>query len=159
MYADFLISMKRSEEWNAEIQRTLELDPFNPFFRCFYAWHLVYLPRYDEAISQLRKVLASEPDFSSAHMGLWGAFYKKGKYEEALAEAEKFYAVLGDREVVDALTRAYAEADYARAMHLGVQVLATRSQRTHVPAVRIARLYAHAGKNDQVMKWLQRAFE
>jgi len=159
MYADFLISMKRSEEWKAEIQRVLELDPFNPLFQCFYAWHLVYLHRYDEAISQLRKVLATEPDFSSAHMGLWGAFYKKGMYEEALAEAKKFYAALGDREVGDALTRGYAEGRHARAMHLGAEVLAARSRHTHVPAVRIARLYAHAGNNDQVIIWLQKAFE
>ena len=43
MYADFLISMKRPEEWAVEMQRVLELDPLNPFFQCFYGWHLVYL--------------------------------------------------------------------------------------------------------------------
>jgi TolB-like protein/Tfp pilus assembly protein PilF len=159
MYSDFLISMKRLEEWQTEIQRVLELDPFNSFFRCFYGWHLVYLQRYDEAIAQLHKALAIEPDFSSAHMGLWGAFYKKGMWQEALAEARKFFAVLGDREVEDALTRGYAEGGYAGAMHRGAEVLATRSQRTHVPGMRIARLYAHAGENDQVMKWLQLACE
>lgn len=158
MYADFLIWMKRSEEWQVEIQRVLELDPFNAFFRCFYGWHLVYVHRCDEAISQLHKALATEPDFSSAHMGLWGAFYKKGMWEEALAEARKFFAVLGDGEVEDALTRGYAEGGYAGAMHLGAEVLATRSRQSHVPSVRIARLYAHAGENDQVMKWLQTAW-
>ncbi|MGB9072044.1 MAG: winged helix-turn-helix domain-containing protein [Terriglobales bacterium] len=157
MYADFLISMKRGDEWNTEIQRTLELDPFNPFFHCFYGWHLVYLQRYDEAIAQLGKVLATEPDFSSAHMGLWGAFYKKGMHKEALAEATKFFIVLHDSEVADALARGYAEGGYARAMHLGAEVLAERSRRSHVPAVRIARLYAHAGDKDEVLQWLQKA--
>jgi len=159
MYADFLISMKRPQEWEPEIHRALDLDPFSPFLQCFYGWQLVYLKRYDQAISQLQKVIATEPDFSSAHMGLWGAFYKKGMYGEALAEAEKFYEVLGDHEVGNALKRGYAEGGYARAMHLGAEVLATRSQRSHVPAVRIARLYAHAGEKDQVMRWLQKAFE
>ena len=159
MYADFLISMKRTDEWNREIHKTLELDPFNPFFQCFYGWHLVYLQRYDEAIAQLHKVLEPEPDFSSAHMGLWGAFYKKGMHEEALAEARKFFSVLHDREVEEALTRGYAEGGYARAMHLGAEVLAARSKQTHVPAVRIARLYAHAGDKDQALHWLQRAAE
>ena len=157
MYADFLISMKRTQEWNTEIHRTLELDPFNPFFPCFYGWHLVYGQRYDEAIAQFHKVLATEPDFSSAHMGLWGAYYKKGMTEEALAETRKFFSVLHDREVVDVLTRGYSEGDYARSMHLGAEVLAVRSKRTHVPAVRIARLYAHAGDKEQVLHWLQRA--
>jgi tetratricopeptide (TPR) repeat protein len=157
MYADFLISMKRTDEWNAEIHRTLELDPFNPFFQCFYGWHLVYLQRYDEAIVQFRKVFATVPDFSSAHMGLWGAYYKKGMNEEALVEARKFFSVLHDREVEEALTRGYSEGGYARAMHLGAEVLAARSKRTHVPAVRIARLYTHTGDKEQVLHWLQRA--
>jgi adenylate cyclase len=159
MYADFLISMKRPQEWELEVHRALDLDPFSPFLQCFYAWHLVYIHRYDEAISQMQKVLATEPDFSSAHMGLWGAFYKKGMYGEALAEAEKFYEALGDHEVAGALKRGDTEGRYARAMHFGAEVLAARAQNIHVPAVRIARLYAHAGENDQVMKWLQIAFE
>ena len=159
MYADFLISMRRTQEWNAEVQRALELDPFNPFFPCFYGWHLVYVRRYDEAISQFHKVLATEPDFSSAHMGLWGALYKTGRHKEALAEAKKFFAVLGDHEVEDALTRGYAAGGYAKAMHLAAEVLAARSTRTHVPGVRVARLYAHAGEKDQVMKWLEKAYQ
>ena len=157
MYADFLISMKRTNEWNTEIHKTLELDPFNPFFQCFYGWHLVYLGRYDEAINQFRKVLATLPDFSSVHMGLWGAYYKKGMQQEALAEAQKFFDVLHDHEVEEALTRGYAEGGYARAMHSAAEVLAARSQRTHVPAVRIARLYAHAGDKDEVLRWLHKA--
>src|ERR1035441_9406247 len=159
MYADFLISMRRTQEWNTEVQRALELDPFNPFFPCFYGWHLVYVHRYDEAISQFHKVLATEPDFSSAHMGLWGALYKTGRHKEALAEAKKFFAVLGDHEVEDALTRGDAAGGYTQAMHLAAEVLAARSTRTHVPGVRIARLYAHAGEKDQVMKWLEKAYE
>ncbi|HVO60991.1 MAG TPA: winged helix-turn-helix domain-containing protein [Terriglobales bacterium] len=159
MYSDFLISMKRTEEWNAEIHRTLELDPFNPFFQCFYGWQLVYLGRYDEAITKLQKVLATEPDFSSAHMGLWGAYYKKGMYAEALAEARKFFAVLGYHEVEEALRRGYAVGGYTRAMHMGAEALAARSRRTYVPAVRVARLYAHAGNNEEVLHWLQKAYD
>jgi tetratricopeptide (TPR) repeat protein len=157
MYADFLISRKRTDEWNREIHKTLELDPFNPFFQCFYGWHLVYLQRYDEAIAQFHKVLEISPDFSSAHMGLWGAYYKKGMQEEALSQAQRFFSVLHDHEVEEALTRGYSEGGYARAMHLGADVLAVRSKRIHVPAVRIARLYAHAGDKEQALHWLQKA--
>jgi len=159
MYSDYLISMKRNDEWNVEIKRTLELDPFNPFFRCFYGWQLVYLGRNDEAIVELRKVLATDPDFPSGHLGLWGAYYKKGMRAEALHEAERFFSALRDVEVEKALARGYAEGGYERAMHMGAEVLAERSKRTHVPAVRIARLYAHAGEKDQVLQWLERAFE
>jgi TolB-like protein/DNA-binding winged helix-turn-helix (wHTH) protein/tetratricopeptide (TPR) repeat protein len=159
MYADYLISIKRVPEWETEIRRTLELDPFNPFFQCFYGWHLVYLHRFDEAIAQFHKVLATVPHFSSAHMGLWGAFYKEGMNQEAFEETRKFFAALGDDEVVGALTRGYAAGGYTRAMHLGAEVLAARSKQNHVPAVRIARLYAHAGDKDAAIRWLQKAYD
>jgi TolB-like protein/DNA-binding winged helix-turn-helix (wHTH) protein/Tfp pilus assembly protein PilF len=158
MFADFLISMKRLDKWSTEIHRTVELDPFNPFFQCFYGWQLIYVQRYDEAIAQLTKALATEPDFSSAHMGLWGAYYKRGMDDEALAEAIKFFVVLHDHEVADALTHGYAEGGYGRAMHLGAEVLAVRSKRSYVPAVRIARLYAHAGDKDEALRWLRKAY-
>jgi serine/threonine-protein kinase len=158
-YSDFLISMKRNTEWKAEMQRVRELDPLNFAYQCFYGWHLVYLRRYDEAIAQFRQVLASQPDYSSAHMGLWGAFYKKGLDQEALAEAKKFFGVLGDREVVEALDHGRAEAGYRGAMKRAGDTLAARSRRSHVPAIRIARVYAHAGENERALEWLEQAYQ
>jgi serine/threonine-protein kinase len=159
MYADYLISLRRTEEWEVEIRQTLELDPLNFFFQCFYGWHLVYVRRYDAAIAQLRKVFAMQPGFSSAHMGLWGAFYQKALYTEALAEAREFFAVLGDREIVESLDRGSAEGGYRRAMRCAADSLSARADRIHVPAVRIARVYAHAGENERSLAWLERAYD
>jgi len=158
-YADVLISMKRTAEWASEMQRVLELDPLNPFYQCFYGWHLVYLHKCDDAITYLRESLAADPGFSSAHLGLWGAFYRNGRHDDALAEAAKFFAVLGDHEVEGALRRGFEHGGYSRAMCLGAELLAKRCRSCHVPSVRIARLYAHAGENDRAMEWLERAFE
>ena len=84
MYADYLISLKRNREWQVEVERAMALDPMNVFPRCFYGWHLIYLGRYDEAIDLLQKIVASQPNFSSAHLGLWGAYYRKKMDKEAL---------------------------------------------------------------------------
>ncbi|MBI3666658.1 MAG: tetratricopeptide repeat protein, partial [Acidobacteria bacterium] len=158
-YSDLLISVGRSQEARAEMQRALELDPFNFFFQCFFGWHLVYLRRYDDAIAQLHKTLRMEPNFSSAHMGLWGAFYQKRMYEEALAEAKKFFMVLGDHEIVEALAGGCAEAGYAGAMRAAAEKLEARSKLTYIPAIRIARLYAHAGEKESALDWLEKAYE
>ena len=32
-------------------------------------------------------------------------------------------------------------------------------KRRHVPAIRIARMFAHAGKNDRAIDWLEKAYE
>ena len=159
MYADYLISFKRNQEWQTEIQQTLTLDPMNFFPRCFYGWQLIYLGRYDEAIDSLQKVLATQPNFSSAHMGLWGAYYKKHMDKEAIEEAVKFFEVLNDQEVVAALKTGYQKAGYGEGMKRAADTLSLRAQHSHVAGVRIARLYAHAGDKDQALVWLQRAYE
>ena len=159
MYADLLITLKRDQEWQVEIRRSISLDPMNYFQLAFYGWHLIYLGRYDEAIENLKNVLTTNPNFSSAHMGLWGAYFKKRMDKEAFAEAVRFFEVLNDHEAVDALNAGFAAAGYHGAMKRAGDVLAARSQYTHVPGVRIARLYAHAGENDLAISWLQKAVE
>ncbi len=37
-YSDFLISMNRPSEAMVELERALELDPFNAFYQCFHGW-------------------------------------------------------------------------------------------------------------------------
>ena len=93
----------------------------------------MYLHQCDDAILQIREAIATDPSFPSARMGLWGAHYRKGMHEDALEEAGKFVAALGDHEGEDALRRGYAEGGYSRAMHLGAEILAKRSRRCHVP--------------------------
>lgn len=159
MYADMLVSQGRSREARTEMKRAMALDPLNFLFHCFLGWHLVYLRRYDEAIAQLGKTLRTEPGYPAAYLGLWGAFYQKRMYDDAVAEAQKFFNLLGDNELAETLRRAYVEADYRGAMRRAAETLSARADGTHVPAVRIARLYAHAGKTDRALDWLEKAYE
>jgi serine/threonine protein kinase/tetratricopeptide (TPR) repeat protein len=157
--SDLLLSRQRVDEWKAHVERTLELDPLNFFFQCFYGWHLFYLCRYDEAIAELRKALKAEPNLPSAHLRLWGAFCGKGMYEEAVAEAKTFFEVLGDQEVVQALQRGYIDTGYSGAMRLAGETLSKRSDLTYVQPTQIARLYAHAGDKDHALEWLEKAYQ
>lgn len=159
MYADFLISMKRVKEWTTHIKRVLELDPLNPFFQCFYGWQLIYVRHCDEAIAQLHESLAADPNFSSAHLGLWSAYHYKGMYPEALQQAQKFFAALNDGQAAAALHRGNTAGDYRKAMHAAATLLAERAGHSYVSSIRIARLYAHAGENRKVLEWLEKAYE
>ena len=159
MYADVLISLHRNAEWDVEIHKCLALDPMYYFWRTFYAWQLIYLGRYDEAIENLQDVLTSNPNFSSAHMGLWGAYFKKHMDKQAYEEAVRFFEVLNDHEAVDALHAGFAAAGYREAMKRAGDVLTARSQHAHVPGIRIARLYAHAGQTDLALSWLKKAVD
>jgi tetratricopeptide (TPR) repeat protein len=92
-------------------------------------------------------------------MGLWGAYYKKHMEAQALKEAVRFFQAIPDQEVAVALNAGYQRASYREGMKRAADLLALRSQRTHVPGVRIARLYAHAGDTDRAILWLRKADE
>jgi hypothetical protein len=132
--------------------------PLSFFIQAFVGWHLVYVRRCDDAIALLRKTLEIETDFAAAHLGLWGAFYRKGVRAEALAAATSFFTVLGDDGVVEAPRRRESVAQYEGAMRLAALELETRAATTHVPAVRIARLWAQAGDADRAVEWLEKAY-
>ncbi len=156
-YSHFLNWQGRPEEARAHIERALELDPFHNFFQYVYGVHLMFARRYDDAIVQVRKVLRTDPNLHMAQSVLWELFHEKGMYEEALAEAKKYFDLLGHSEVAEALDRGYAQGGYRGAMRIGAETLAARSGTTFVRPVAIARLYARAGENDRALEWLERA--
>jgi serine/threonine protein kinase len=159
IYSSFLDMMGRSEEAIAEIERALELDPLNFFAQCVFGLHLFNQRRNDDAIAHFRNTLRTEPNFPLAREGLWVSLHQKQMDEEAIAEAKKYFDVLGDREVAEALERGYAEAGYPGAMSLAAEKLAMRSKQTYVQSAQIARLYDHAGEKDRALEWLEKAFK
>jgi len=159
IYSSFLDMMGRPDEAIAEIERALELDPLNFFAQGIYGLHLFNLRQHDDAIAYFRNTLRTEPNFPLAHEGLWVALHQKQMDEEALAEAKKYFDVLGDREVAEALERGYAEAGYPGAMSLAAEKLSERSKQTYVQRTQIARLYDHAQEENRALEWLEKAYE
>jgi tetratricopeptide (TPR) repeat protein len=154
-----LQALKRPGEARAHIERAIELDPHNSLFQARYCQNLLFEGRYDDAIAQCRKALETAPYSMPAHTGLRIAFDKKGMYPQALEHWKAIYATRRQREVVEALDRGYAEAGYARAMALAAEKLAALSSTVHVQHVNIAELYAKAGKTDEALAWLEKAYD
>ena len=158
-YADLLLTaLNKPDDWNREMQRALELDPLNDFNRSFYGWQLNYLRRYGEAIPIFSQLLASGPNKASNYLGLWGAYFRTGRYEDALRAAHGYFEAAGDGEFTTALGTGQDRAAYRAAMIRTGEMMAARSATRHVPAIRIARMFAHAGDTDRAMQWLERAY-
>jgi len=158
-YADLLMVLKRPEEWNREIHRALELDPLNDFNWSFYGWHLNYVGRYDEAVPIFKRLLLTGPNKATNYLGLWGAYYRKGMYEEAFAAAREYFASAGDGEFIDALGAGGDAVAYRAGMKRAGEAMVVRSKARHVPAIRIARMFAHAGEKDLALDWLEKAYD
>lgn len=154
-----LWSTKRTAEARAQIERALELDPFNSMFQTLLGWQLLAEGREDQAIEQLGKVLETEPNFAWAHWRLWNAFHQKEMTDEALAAAKRYLAFLGHNEAAAAIERGYAESGYRGAMRLGAEKLVAQAKLGYVQPSRMARLYAHAEEKDLALEWLEKAYE
>jgi TolB-like protein/Tfp pilus assembly protein PilF len=159
-YADLLLSTKKDVAgWGPEMQRALELDPLSEFKRTYYGWHLNYLHRYDEAIPIFEKLLPTAPNKAANYLGLWGAFYEQGKFDDAIAAAKSYFTTTGDTRFAEALGSGGGETAYRVAMRRVGRLMVKTSTHRHVPAIRVARMFAHAGDKDAAMAWLEKAYE
>lgn len=158
-YSDFLICTKRNEQWNEEIKLAIELDPLNEFKRSFYGWHLNYLHRYDEAIPVFKNLLTTAPNKGSNYLGLWGAYYKKNQYGEAVDAARSYFTTINEPDFANALGSGGDEVAYKAAMRRVGEMMVAESTHRHMPSIRIARMFSHAGDSDTAMQWLEKAYK
>jgi TolB-like protein len=157
-YADLLLTaMRRPDAWEPEMQRALELDPLNGFIKTYYGWHLNYLRRYDEAIAVTQQVLPGSPNPAANHLALWGAYFRSGRFGAALESAKEYFTAAGDGEFVAALGTAVDRDSYRAAMIRTARAMVERSKTRHVPAARVARMFAHGGDTVMAMQWLMQA--
>lgn len=158
-YSHFLNYMGRPKEAAIQADRALELDPLNTLFQGIYAMHLMISRRYDDAISMLRKILDTAPNDAIALSTLRSAYHMKHMYKEALEIWKASYAAKGDREALDALERGFAEGGYRGALQRVAETLVARSRTTYVTPWQIGTLYTRAGKNNEALEWLEKAYE
>lgn len=157
-YADFLTAMGRFDEAGTEIRRAQELDPFSSIINRDVAWSYYFARRYDTAIAQLQKVLATDPGFIPALTLLGRAYEQKGMHKESVAVFERAVADSGGNTANKAmLAHVYASmgrADDARS--LLTELLAGMRQ-TYVSPYAIATIHEALGDRDQAFVWLHRA--
>jgi len=152
-YSHFLNIVGRAEDAMLQIERGLELDPFDVHLQMFHGASLVFQDRYDEAIA----VFEGAPNHPLAINGMRSAFYGKGEYEEALAIWKLEAAATP--EVLEVLDPGYAAGGYSEASLRAAAVEEGRLRTTYVRPTWLAVLYAVGGEHDRAFEWLERAFE
>jgi serine/threonine protein kinase/Tfp pilus assembly protein PilF len=157
-YSHFLNIMKRPKEAMEQAERALELDPLNTLFQGLYGMDLMYAHRYDQAIALLRDTLKTSPNHAIALSTLRSAYHMKHMYNEALEIWKASYAAKGDHEAEEALALGFKEAGYQGALQHVAEMFVSRSRTTFVTPWQIATLYTRAGKNNEALEWLEKAY-
>jgi len=108
---------------------------------------------------QFRNALRTAPASSVALTGLEAALYHTKRYEDALATLRARWRIRGGPELEEAMDRGYAEAGYQGAMRRAADTLAERWPAEYTNPSALATTYLRAGQKEQVLEWLERAYE
>jgi TolB-like protein/DNA-binding winged helix-turn-helix (wHTH) protein/Flp pilus assembly protein TadD len=157
-YASWLLCRGRTEEAVAWGLRARELDPLGET-STGVAWILFQARRYEDAIRELRSVLAVHPGSASAHVFLGFALIGKGKPEEAIPELERTVSLMHrSAGSVEMLSAAYGYAGQrAEAVRL-IEELKRRREKSYVPAGAFINPYLALRDYNQAFAWFERAY-
>ena len=157
LYSSYLTAMGRHEEASQEIKQAQELDPLSLMEHG--KWELLMAGHYDEAIKQCRGAIEMDPNFSWMHTFLGLAYAMKGKYTEAIAEAQQA-SRLGDSPLITAyLAYVYAGAGKRAEAFKVLREVEEISKHRYVCAYEIGSVYYALGESTRAFKWFDRAYD
>jgi eukaryotic-like serine/threonine-protein kinase len=121
---------------------------------------MLYLSRrYDEAIDQLRKTIDLDSNYFLAHVVLGAASEEKGQMSEAIRELEKGTALGECNQSLGELGYGYAVLGRRQEAQKIADKLIGEWNRSNVGAYDIAIIYLGLGRKDQVVSWLEKAYD
>jgi TolB-like protein/DNA-binding winged helix-turn-helix (wHTH) protein/Tfp pilus assembly protein PilF len=159
-YAHYLMSRGRVDESIAASNRARELDPFSLAISVQRGFLLENARRYDEAIEQLRAVIAMDPNHYQAYWVLGHTYAANKQFAEAVAAAEKAVE-LSERApgALGILGLAYGLAGRETdATKILVELLELSRTRYVTPAA-FVNVYVGLGDKEQTFVWLEKAYE
>jgi serine/threonine-protein kinase len=157
-YASVLIYTGRTKEAMEQIDLALKLDPLNPGIKVFYGFDLIYVHKYDKALSVFQDVLKMNPSNQTAISNVPVAYHLLGKYKEGF-EAWKLYYNTVFKDFVHVFDKGFAKGGYISALNLEADTLVAQSKTAYFLPTEIAILYASAGNKKRALDMLERAYD
>ena len=159
MFALWLLCQGRTDEAVAWARRSRELDPL-AVSGDLIGWILFQSHRYDEAIHELRSLVAVRPDDTSALTDLGFVLIANNQPDDAIPVLKKAISVSdGGPAATGVLIRAYARAGRRNDALRLLAELQRRRKRGYVPAGAFVNAYLGLGENDQAFTWLEEAYK
>ena len=158
-FAFWLLCQGRTDEALAWARRGRELDPIAVSGDTI-GWILFQSHRYDEAIRELRSVLAVQPDDAGALWYLGFVLIANDQAADAVPVLEKALSVSNRSPgVTGVLIRAYNHAGRRDDAIRLLAELKTRRKTGYVPAGAFVNAYLGLNENDQAFEWLEEAYK
>jgi len=159
-YGHYLAHRGRLAEGIEEMQAAQRLDPLTSFTSMTLASYYYVAQQTDEAISRLRRIIQTDPNYYMAHSYLGLCYEQKQMFEEAIGEFNEAKRIDPEQPFTYGyLGHIYAvsgKLDRARKL---LDELMQRSRRTYVDPFAVAIIYIGLGQKDEAFVWLDKACE
>lgn len=158
-YASYLSPAGRHEQAIAEARRAQELDPLaHPSWEGL-CWVLIMARQYDSALTECRKAVERAPDFGFAHANLGLAYAMRGRFPEAVAEAERGARLDDSPLMLTFLAQVQAQAGHRREALQVMEDLKQLTKRRYVCSYEVAAAYVALGDKEEAFRWFDKGVE
>ena len=149
-YAQYLLTLHRTEEASEEFGRADAIDPFSGQSHVNKAYLLFNARRYQEAI-QTATQLGDDRVMALSYGEL-------GRHEEAIAAADRAVRVARSPVVVAQIASAYALAGNKNKATALLTSIEAQVRQSYVCGFNVACVYASLGEKEQAFTWLEKAY-
>lgn len=156
-YAHYLQYVNKPAESAEQMDLALTLDPFNPAIHTLHAMNLNMMHKFDNAKQVLNKILKENPNFYMAYTTLRTVNHNLKLYDRAFEAWKTSYK--NDSILLQTLVNTYENIGYQKALEEVARELIKRSEKQYVSSWQIATLLTRAGKGEEAVGWLEKAYE
>ena len=156
-YGMRLAGKGRSEEAISRIKTAIDLNPNSLSHQIVYGRILYFARRYDDAITQLQRVIEMDSARPVAYSLLWRSYHQKGDYSRAYESFMKLQQLIGTKaEVLKDYETSYAKSGWQGALLRYIEIVKANDTKGSA-AYTISVLSALLGQRDQPFLYLNDA--
>jgi DNA-binding winged helix-turn-helix (wHTH) protein/TolB-like protein/Flp pilus assembly protein TadD len=152
-YALYLAVRQRRDEATKEMRQAVEIDPHSPNLNADLGQLYYFAHEYDQAITQCRNALKTDPDFHPAHEYLFLAYMQKSMYAEAVEE------YLKSQETHTSANLTSLRDAFVKSGWRGFLKTVLKQRRAKDSTAFQAVIYAQLGNKERAIRELERAYD
>ncbi len=159
-YANFLVSVGRTQEAIEESRESQKRDPLSLMANAQMGWIYYFANQPKEGMAVCQKAIEMDPNFFSARR-YYGLLYElTGQYSQAIEQFEKGRELSGNSPVMTAaLGHAYAVAGRTKDAERMLNELLEISKAKSVSSYDIAIIYTGLGDTAKAFEYLEKAYD